>query len=69
MKIRSTIEPVQSACSDTDVEDGECVQDVPRTGEAGEVMGDADNNSEKLTLIYWRRSILIILKILVCCAG
>ena len=28
-----------------------------RTGEAGEVTGDADNNSEKLTLIYWRISI------------
>ena len=30
-----------------------------RTGEAGEETGDADNNSEKLTLIYWRISILI----------
>ena len=33
-----------------------------RTGEAGEVTGDADNNSEKLTLIYWRISILILWK-------
>ena len=53
-KIRSTKEPVQSVCADTDVK---VVLQV-RTGEAGEVAGDADNNSEKLTLIYWRISIL-----------
>ena len=43
-----------------------------RTGEAGEVTGDADNNSEKLTLIDFNRlenKHSDTLKISICCAG